>query len=334
LFILFYSLFLLLTGVCYLSVLVPPNVWWPAGFLSYSIPVWMAVHLTFLVIFIIKPNKKIILPLIGLLAGVPFFDNTFAWNQQSKGSFSVLTYNVKSFNSNIGNLDSMLEWIASDSSDVKCIQEFYITTQDEYQHIMDILLTEGYDYFLTIPPDEKKQNIGGLMIISKFPIIDKGIVEFGVGYHKAGFVELKVEEDTIRVYNTHLHSMAIQEEMLGQLENTYDDLLSRLKTGYITRARQVNILTEHLEKIEKPFVVCGDINEIPYSYTYYKLNKSLLNAFETAGRGFGFTFNGLLFFLRIDNQFYNQQLEAKSLDVRREVEFSDHFPVVGTYVIK
>jgi endonuclease/exonuclease/phosphatase family metal-dependent hydrolase len=60
--------------------------------------------------------------------------------------------------------------------------------------------------------------------------------------------------------------------------------------------------------------------------------KSLLNnAFEEAGNGFGFTYNGKLFFLRIDNQFVDEGLTVTDFRTHRNIPFSDHFPISATY---
>jgi endonuclease/exonuclease/phosphatase family metal-dependent hydrolase len=38
-----------------------------------------------------------------------------------------------------------------------------------------------------------------------------------------------------------------------------------------------------------------------------------------------------LFFLRIDNQFYDQDLQVHNFKTHREADFSDHFPISATY---
>jgi len=55
------------------------------------------------------------------------------------------------------------------------------------------------------------------------------------------------------------------------------------------------------------------------------------NAFEDAGKGFGFTYNKVLFFLRIDNIFYDPSLNIEHFKTHREVDYSDHYPVSATF---
>ena len=80
-----------------------------------------------------------------------------------------------------------------------------------------------------------------------------------------------------------------------------------------------------------PLILMGDLNEIPYSYTYFKLGENYENAFENAGRGFGFTYNRILFFLRIDHIFSSEKLKAVQFRTHREVDYSDHYPVSATF---
>ncbi|WP_332910175.1 hypothetical protein [Algoriphagus boritolerans] len=113
------------------------------------------------------------------------------------------------------------------------------------------------------------------------------------------FADIQVGGDTIRIYNTHLQSMAIEAESLESYEKAklvYRQTLGKLHRGSLARSQQLSILFEHLNNSPHPVILMGDLNEIPYSYAYFKLSQKLVNAFEKAGRGFEFTYNRVLFF--------------------------------------
>jgi endonuclease/exonuclease/phosphatase family metal-dependent hydrolase len=55
------------------------------------------------------------------------------------------------------------------------------------------------------------------------------------------------------------------------------------------------------------------------------------NGFEKAGKGFGFTYNKVLFFLRIDNVFFDDVLEILDFKTHSEVDYSDHYPVSAVF---
>jgi endonuclease/exonuclease/phosphatase family metal-dependent hydrolase len=168
------------------------------------------------------------------------------------------------------------------------------------------------------------------------PIVHSGEVKIAGGkpYQHAIFADINMGRDTLRVYNIHLQSMHIDEEKIddfGRASENYLDIARKLKFGFRERARQVDNLLLHIHRSPHPVVVCGDFNDIPYSYTYFSLKKYLSNAFEEAGNGMGFSYNGKLFFLRIDNQFFSPELEAVDFVTHRDVPFSDHFPVRSYY---
>jgi endonuclease/exonuclease/phosphatase family metal-dependent hydrolase len=131
--------------------------------------------------------------------------------------------------------------------------------------------------------------------------------------------------------------MHINEDMVMNSENFQEgflDLTDRLKNGFIQRAQQIRILKNHLSQQPFPALVCGDLNDLPYSYAYQELEEELNNGFVRQGNGFGFTFNGKIFFIRIDHQFYSDQFKIHSFQVKKELTYSDHFPVFATYSLK
>lgn len=93
----------------------------------------------------------------------------------------------------------------------------------------------------------------------------------------------------------------------------------------------MQILKKHLLGSPYPVILAGDFNDLPYSYTYFSLRENLENAFESKGRGFGFTYNKVLFFLRIDNVFFDKALEVLQFKTLREVDYSDHYPISAVF---
>jgi endonuclease/exonuclease/phosphatase (EEP) superfamily protein YafD len=81
-------------------------------------------------------------------------------------------------------------------------------------------------------------------------------------------------------------------------------------------------------------ILVGDFNDVPYSYTYFTLRNIMDNGFEKAGKGFGFTYNKVLFFLRIDNIFYDQDLGILDFKTHSEVDYSDHYPVSAVFSLE
>ncbi len=341
-----------LTIIVFLSTRVSPEKFWVAGFLALSIPVFLFLNVVLLIFYLIRNKIWFLFPLIALLFGYKYVLSSFSINlgQESEAdAFSVLNYNVRVFNSyaylqNVNDTGkSMIRWISDSNADVKCLQEFY---NEDSSNVYDTFtkLRKGSQYHSYIQPSliNSKGAQFGLAIFSKFPIVACGEVHLKDDRQQhAIYVDLMIQQDTIRVYNVHLQSMSIDENKIGNIDGDMDrvrenylTIARKLKHGFINRARQIDNLLTHIKQSPHRVIVCGDLNDIPYSYTYATLKKYLYNAFEEAGNGLGFSYNGKLFFLRIDNQFYSDGLEAKDFQTHREIPYSDHYPVKAFYTIE
>lgn len=341
-----------ITVVAYLSTDISPEKFWIAGFLALSIPLLLLVNIFFLIFYLIRRKIWVLFPLVALLLGYKYLQASFPFNwkkeleyEKKQDSFSVLNYNVRVFNSyaylqhenNTGK--SMIQWVANNDADVKCLQEFY----NEYNSpVYDTFskIRKGEKYHTYIQPSSVNRAGAqfGLAIFSKFPMVSKGEVLLKDDRKQhAIYADLLIGQDTVRVYNVHLQSMSIDENKIGEFENlekvqeNYITIARKLKSGFISRARQVDNLISHIRQSPYRVIICGDFNDIPYSYTYSRLKKHLYNAFEEAGSGLGFSYNGKLFFLRIDSQFFSQGLEVQNYNTHREIPYSDHYPVRAVY---
>lgn len=342
----------LYTLVAYACVHVSPEYLWPAGFVTLSLPVVYLLHAFFFIFWLLISPKKLIIPLIVILIGYPLFNRTLAVQFEEPSSatdtFTVLSYNARMFNLYEDKISlrsrEMISWVTNHDADIKCIQEFYHKDKSKiFTSINKVSRKGGYQFHMAPvfgSLSKKHRDVLGVAIFSRYPIINKGDIDFGEqGLNKAVYVDLVIKKDTIRVFNVHLHSMSIKTDSLFSTEaynvkENYLDTFRRLKKGFITRGRQVHILEEYIKASPYKVIVCGDFNDIPYSYTYQKMRELLNNAFEDAGNGFGFTYNGKLFFLRIDNQFYDESLHATNFYTNRNIPFSDHFPITATYSLR
>lgn len=176
----------------------------------------------------------------------------------------------------------------------------------------------------------------GMAIFSKFPIINEGKIFDNNRANGAIFADIIYQSDTIRVYNVHLESMQINSEVLENLDGVkenYRQTLGKLHRGSLARSKQLKLLEDHLSNSPHPVIIMGDFNELPYSNTYFRLSKNYINAFEEAGNGFGFTYNRILFFLRIDHIFSSPTVKPLQFKTHREVDYSDHYPISATFEV-
>lgn len=335
---------LVISLLVYLSVFVPPSSIWWTGFVSLAIP-FVIVFNFFLLVYYITISKRVLLyPLVSLLIAFPFIKATVAINPNASPNnhdFTILSYNTRFFKDiktqNYGKFSAeMMHWVLNDSADIKCFQEFYSHPSFPNLDMLNRLKANGYQsHYLDLTPEMR--TLHGLAIYSKFPIVNKGNLYFNDHtFNGAMYVDVLIAKDTIRVYNIHLRSMGLNsnEIMSPEIKDKYKDIAQSLQAGFAARARQINQLSEHIDKCPHPAIVCGDLNDMPYSYTYFKLRRKMRNTFEASGIGLGFTFNGKIPFLRIDNQFFDEFFEADFFNVEYDAEHSDHFPIKGYYSIR
>ncbi len=335
----------LITGIsisCYLSVLIPPHKFWPAVLTSYAIPILLILNILLLIVIVVNKRKLVVFPLICLIFGTPFFLITISYNRDSTSGYdlSILSFNTRYFRKPLGYDEfspEMIQWVVKDSSKIKCIQEFCTNSNYPVVDVSSRMKNEGYNEFVYTIKNQYSENRSGLAIFTKYEILDSGFVWKELyNINSALFVDLKIKEDTIRIYNVHLASMGINVDEYKnphRYESKVRSLISKLKIGAEMRANQIYTLLNHTSNCPYPFIICGDFNDTPYSYNYFKLKRYFFNAFEKAGNGFGFSLNSILFFLRIDHHFYSTGIEAVHFRVDRSMKISDHFPTRGMYRI-
>lgn len=340
------SLWLPLSLVSYLSVFVSPVVFWPAIFFAFAIPFAIIFNVLVLVLCLAFIRKATIFPALGLLCGLPSLLNTIEFNKAAEptdqsAAFSVMSFNAKLFRKKFDYSkfsEPTIKWVVSDSSDIKCIQEYSTNPGWEVLDVTGQLTRAGYYSFCFKSKLKENPQSNGMAIFSKFPILESGVVwENPKSTNAIIFADIAKGKDTLRIYNVHIQSMSLVPHQLRNLDNYGTkllELISRLRNGSISRVDQQKRLLDHCRQSPYRILICGDFNETPYGYNYHVMESNFRNAFEEAGRGFGFTLNGGLFFLRIDHQFFSEGIDVVDYTIDRSVDTSDHFPTFAKYCLQ
>lgn len=350
-------LFLYTLLVYYLLYEVPIGHW-VGGIFMISLPIAWGFNLLFILFWLLVRPWRAVLAVVTMLIGIPFWRRTITYSQPGNNpekwpTFQVMSYNVMGFNrydvvdtQHPDDANDMINWVLKEPSDVKCFQEFYNDNNSFVFKTIRRLERAGYPYYAILNSPERegmKDEPGkfiGVALFSRHPIVKRGEEVFD---HFNGLVwaDVKMGSDTVRVISLHLQSMGIRvggmldEEQRSRVKRNTQGLLRQLRQGLTLRRNQINRVEEYYRNSPHPVIICGDFNDTPYSFSYGKLRKILRNAFEDAGRGFGFSFNKAPGFLRIDNQFYNARfLEPLNYTTYREIKYSDHYPIMAQYAIK
>lgn len=321
-----------------------------------SIPVVWVLNFVFVLFWLVTRPWRSWLSGIVLVVGIILFaGRTFVWNSPTEPTgrglpFRVFSYNVQGF----GYTDDQVRYQQSSprvrrtinyvlryEAPVKCFQEFYNSTAIRDYDVVTRLRQAGYQYNVLLEPTFARKTIGpiGAAIFSIYPIVNAGRIKFN-GFNGVVWADIRVGSDTVCVINVHLRSMGIRvgrvlrQDELTSVKHETRGVLSALRSGFIDRREQVLLVEELIKNSQYPVIVTGDHNDTPYSVVYNRLRRLLPNSFEEAGRGFGFTYNRLPGFIRIDHQFHDPRLKPLNFETINYLRYSDHYPIVGTYVVE
>ncbi|MGF7216486.1 endonuclease/exonuclease/phosphatase family metal-dependent hydrolase [Spirosoma lacussanchae] len=349
-------LLVLYTALAYWLLQSMPTEHWLSGMIMISIPVAWVFNLLFVFFWLTsRPWRSWLSGLVLVIGMILFGPRTFVWNSpiEPTGStvpFRVFSYNVQGFGYTDDQVNypesspkvrRMANYVLRYEAPIKCLQEFYNSVALKDYDLVSRFRQSGYVYSVLLHPELATARNGpiGAAIFSTYPIVSSGREPFS-GFNGIVWANIKIGTDTICVINVHLKSMGIrvgkvlrQDELTGVKHETRG-VLSALRSGFISRREQVRRVEEYIRNSRYPVVVTGDHNDTPYSVVYERMRQTLPNSFETSGRGFGFTYNRLPGFIRIDHQFYDPELHILNFETLNYVSYSDHYPIVGTYQLK
>ncbi|MEO5563272.1 MAG: endonuclease/exonuclease/phosphatase family protein [Chitinophagaceae bacterium] len=343
-----------------LAPYLDPQNWWFISFLGLAFPFLLLVMLVFLIWWLIVKKKYALLSFIPLLLGIPSITHFYSFHipasfkeKKEPASIRVATWNVARFiemkrNNNRGSQtrQKMMTLIREQDADIICLQEFFHSTDiGYYANINYIQNNLHYPYYYFSQDDDGYPHLTGSIIFSRFPIIDSGIIRYPRPTLPDALIhaDIKVNDDTIRVYTTHLQSLQFGKndyEKIDQIKGVEDSLLSnsrtifsKIKRAVINRSTQAYIIGEVLDDSPYPLLFCADLNDVPNSYTYSKVRGNMQDAFLKKGGGIGRTFSSLSPTLRIDYIFAGDNFNI--LQFKRIVkDYSDHYMLVSDVQLK
>lgn len=318
-------------------------------------PYFVIFNGLFVIIWLLLRKKLFLISLVTLLIGIKTLINSFQFlpngNEFSvKGpKINILSYNVHVFDlyhwkNNKQIRDSIFKFIRKEDPDIACFQE-YFDSRRHYFPVHDSLMQHQrfkYSHLFYTDKIGEFQSFG-IATYSTYPIVNKGIVQFPNSSNVAIYSDIKIHEDTIRVFNCHLESI----RFLPQDYNFIDSIAYqrssnqtkgaggvyiRLTKAFRKRAIQAQMLKQYINKSPHRVFLCGDFNDPPSSYTYHHLKYGLNDSFVDKGLGKGATFSRSLFSYRIDYILFDSGIYCDDFRVEK-VDYSDHFPVLGRYVI-
>ena len=342
---------------CY-GYLLDPQYYWPIGFLTLSSFYFLLILVGFIFFWLfIKPLRTLISVIAILLSFKPVsniiathFSNTFS-KVKSADALRVMNWNVAQFNvmdlkKKPGIKDRMLATINEYKPDILCLQEMVAedSAVNDHGHIDEFLKQLGFkNHFYAYNRKEDFWGYAhfGIIIFSKYPIINKQTVSFYPHDYNSIFqyADIVKGKDTIRIFNIHMQSLRFSKSNLKYIDKpTVEDenraikesknIIAKFKTGFLKRKIQAERIRKEIDKSPYPVIVTGDFNDVPNSYAYHTIGENLNDVFVEKGSGLGRTFSGISPVLRIDNIFADKKMKVVQFNLVKK-KLSDHFPIMA-----
>ncbi|MDR1593835.1 MAG: endonuclease/exonuclease/phosphatase family protein, partial [Prevotellaceae bacterium] len=316
--------------LCFLSVYVSPAKIWLLAYFGLLFQLVFLVNILMLIFWIVRRKKKFII--LHIIAFVPniffsgYFFRPFGGEKEvdaSSENIKLLTYNLQGFRipyQKNTTQEKIAEFINAEKPDIVCLQEFY--TNDKVTEKLFASLLDEYKYQAVFYSVKRKNTSYGVATFSRYPIKMTLEIPFENTANAAMYTDIDVNGKIIRVYNVHLQSIKLNiNKLLSGKNNRFDEIeeaSSRLRTAFIKRAGQVDIMAKHIDVSPYPVIVCGDFNDTPVSYTYNKLRGDRLDTFCEAGKGMPSTYRlAVVPFFRIDYILHDKNMESLTYSVHQ-----------------
>ena len=293
--------------------------------LSLSVPLFILLNVLFLLYWLLKLKRQLLLSLSILFIGYLFYGSLYKFsspkNIENENDIKVMNFNVRLFNLYDWIKDKdvdvkIVNFIKSEAPDILCIQEYHPNSKIDFS-------------FFKHKFEELSGNktIHGQVILSQYPIVNSGSIEFPNTANNAIFADIVKDKDTFRVYNIHLESFKLDTDIEKLKEEGSERVFKLAGSTFRRQQFQSELFLLHKRQCKYKIIICGDFNNTAYSYVYRKIRGDLNDTFKEAGSGFGRTYAFRFFPVRIDFIFADDAFTVNNFKTYDE-HLSDHYPIM------
>ncbi|MCC8035811.1 MAG: endonuclease/exonuclease/phosphatase family protein [Rikenellaceae bacterium] len=332
--------------MAYLARYIPPSSGWIFAFAGLAAPILFIANIIMCLYWVIRWKYIGLLPAAAIILGAGYLSLFFKpslskqYQGETKGTLAVMTYNVMGFlyedpgGNRLSSIDSIANMVARYSPDLLCIQEFQ--ARDSAQKAaLDTLFHLKYNS-VRYKKTNSRGGGWGIAVYSRYPIVETGLMDFPASNNSAMWVDIVISPDTVRVFNNHLQTTSVNSsdrdfiqshEYLAPTAETEErvrGIASKLRRNYLVRAQQADTLAPVIHSSPHRVIVCGDFNDTPLSYVYFKIKGKLSDTFAEKGQGINSnTFQGFFNLFRIDYILHSKDIKALHYETL-PADFSDH----------
>lgn len=304
--------------------------------LVYALPLLIIANAVMLLYWLIRQRWFFVLiPVVTIACCIPYIGTIFQFGSVDKDAekqkgLKIASYNVAMFGretTGFKALDILAE-MRRQKVDVLCVQEYNETSGDRKN-------SEAYkEYF---PYMEVGRS--DMVIFSRYPIREHKTMLFDETNNSAQWADIDVNGKQIRIFNVHLQTTGINRTLRQAakfqaregIEVSSDRLLDVIYGNYMMgmmfRVGQAVTVANEKRMSDKPCILCGDFNDIPYSFVYNTMLGDMVDGFKECGSGgFMYTMRDKKKPVRIDYIFHDESLKGLTY-YRGELSNSDHYPV-------
>lgn len=345
-------------ALCYLSSITHPEKLKYIALFSLTLPFALAANFVFVCIWLFSKKKlRSLLSAIALalcwkmipaVFGLHYFSNN-DWSH-APGTFKLMTWNVHA----MGTFNSphekeyakgVMQFVKDENPDIVCMPEFAINATESRKAFFNRIIREGHyaDYRFNMDNGYGPDIAIGTAIFSRYPIVRYTPHELSP-YIFLLECDINIEGNLVKFGIVHLITFGLTDADKAVIEEVKQDqnkesisrsrsFIWKFNNAYVRRAAEAEKIRAIMSNSPYPVIICGDFNDLPYSYTYRTVRGALNDAFVEKGRGFGRSYNQIVPTLRIDHIFYTPGAFNIRAFKTPYSALSDHSPIIANFEI-
>ena len=240
----------------------------------------------------------------------------------------------------------MIEYIKKENPDILCMPEYYTRYDNALKpHATEMINAVGFkEYRFNMDNTIGDKIYLGTAIFSKYPFENYQVYVLSKYIYMLQCDMRLANNKMMRMFFIHLHSFGLSDndrQYIEEGKTTKSPLgsglkrsgffISKFEGAYAKRANEAELAEAIVSKSPYPVMICGDLNDLPASFTYTYMKKNLKDAFTEKGHGIGRTYNQIFPTLRIDYIFYDPSFLKIVGYKSPSTKLSDHNPVIANF---
>ena len=291
--------------------------------LNLMVPVIAFINVLFFIFWVIKFKWPLLLFIFSIFIGFREWGKLYKFPNNAipiSNGLKVMSFNVRLFNSfkwidSKSVPESIESFISNENPDLVCLQEFSKEFSPKFKN-----------YPHQYNASSKKNGQNGLCILSKYPLVNRGQLDFSDSNNSGLFADFFYKKDSIRIYNIHLESLSINLNDTLFTQEHSQKFIQRIKSVVQKQELQIDRYEKVEQKNNNPTIICTDLNNNAFSKVYKRLKDDRLDTFMISGEGLGATYKLGYFPFRIDFIFTDNKFKVINFMVH-DLKLSDHKPI-------